>query len=218
MSNFDVAVFTTLTSDRIRMDAVRSRLVGWIGKELEALLCGKRFNRFRKLLLGSEGAGKTRLLKGVLHAASWASDGRVVPCYIDYSAPETARLPSAHLWDALPLIAKLVWPYYRMMYPNEDASALICRAAEARGYVMFLAVDEFQCVYGSRCPLGQGIVGEMSAIGGIEGRIHCIITGDSTILQELVFCSLGDELRAQYPNYCPALTLNNTKFGPAWIS
>ena len=155
--------------------------------------------------------GKTFLLKELLRLAPLLlpHKDKLIRGYIDYSIGQFQDvLPSTYINDLIcdskSSVDKKQW---------QDPIHFIEDRLEVLDKYIFLVVDEFQFAYTAQCKSnGRAIISEISAIGGTsKGRIHCIISGSSSVLRKLAFAKLEKKAEGDYPNYA-GLDLNSTKF------
>lgn len=206
------------------LDSSREQCLEEIADTLQALLNGElvQMNRFRRLLLGRKAVGKTRFLTAVLEAA-W-KEGHILPCFVDYVDPCTAVFPASAMLSAAPVPVRVVHAIYKLgimlgfVDPRHHHPVdVVNMALGSCGYHMLVVLDELQHVYSGSCLFGKQIIGQVSKLGGLDGRaVHCIISGSSSHLRMLATAKLSNELKSDYPHYT-GVDLNSTKFSPRWI-
>ena len=212
---------SVLSSKELFMDKSREVFVEYHKNIMRKMMDGSqaKSNRFRQLLLGRKGIGKTELMMALREAVEAAGD--IIFVYIDFSNPSTALAPFDHVFRVLPCDVQFEYfklrkadvahiPTFRYQWLNE--------ALHRRGRVVLIAVDEFHLVYGPACKIGAYIIEELHTIGGLDGRsIHCILSGSSHNVRKLAFCKIDDPTEASlYPNY-KRVDLNSTRYVPFQI-
>jgi hypothetical protein len=199
--------FLQQVQDGMYLDTTRREIVKYHYDKLCQLVDGRLVhkNRFRKLLLGQKGVGKTRLLKAIIKAALSHppfKDKLVAAhvSFVSFNLAETLSQTILRAINELPEVVKI--------------SELEKKLISANKFV-FLVVDEMQTLYGA--PFDQQkqhIIGELAEIGDSDhGRIHCVITGDSADLRRLCFGNLSQQQTHKYPNY-HAININSP---PAYV-
>jgi hypothetical protein len=202
------------------LDDSKKEFLKYNGDVLEKIKSGDfaSANRFRQLLIGRKGVGKTELMKLLAKAAKAAGD--VIVVYIEYSAPEQAFTPFDEAYRCLPVDVK---EEYERLCEDDRRNATVYKYGwlnealyNCKRTLLFL-VDEVPLVYGKVCTNGVSIISELHVIGGLDGRsIHCILSGSGKYVRKLAFCKLDDILKPQYPNYS-TVDLNSTRYVPRYI-
>ncbi len=170
----------------------------------------KNKNRFRELLLGVKAVGKTRMLKLVQDYAIRNYE-QIVSIYVSYDSYGNDLLTKV----------------YSKLHPNFDyhpdaidvdvAVELIEDLLRTQNVFLLFMIDEFQFVY-SKNHLGKLIVSQLMQLSNSNsGRIHCIVSGSSTMLRKLAFAKLSLLDAAQRYDSYELKDLNSTKFNPHWI-
>jgi hypothetical protein len=169
-------------------------------------------NRFRKLLISQQSDIK-EFLVSILQAAEKAAIGSkrwIIPCYIDCSLFRNKECISDKIASFLPWKLRIILPFYLIKYRWHTEIWVINTLLREYGFVLFLVVDRFECLYKSTYK-NQSIP-ELLHLGGFPGdAIHCIITGDGSVVSQLAFCEFSGPI-SDYPNYDPGLNLNRTKY------
>lgn len=217
MFYFSSVLFETIVASNIFLDTSRMNIVKQISKDLERMSNDiASGNRFRMLFLGEPNSNISLFLKEILHASNITSDGFIIPCYIDYAAPENKnKCPSDLVYEALPWNIKAWWMSYRYRFKNEYTMQVLNRMIHDCGYCVFVGVDNLHLVYGHGWPAGGDILGDLRVLGNLDGDgMHCILTGDATIMDKLAYGMLDEDVAKDYPNYSPVCNLNYTKYWP----
>ena len=177
---------------------------------------------FRRMLLGRKGVGKTFLLK-TLQVVAEAEFTRgpfarcVMPFYLDYLNCD--QLPTEVIWWKISKHPQFAGcgPSQTPGFPSWERVAELESFFIKNNIIAFIVVDELQEVYQEGCKNGKEIIGQLAQIGALgDTAMHCVLTGSSTHLRELVLAKLPQEYCSKFPNYC-SKDLNSTKFKPRWI-
>jgi hypothetical protein len=212
-----IELYTEAVKQLAFLDASRTAVVEETFKTLEGLkkwpVCYMG-DGFRILLLGRKGVGKTRFLTALQTAAVifWPD---LVTLYITYANASLAKLPSQ-------LITTRLGDDYQTWlatFEEDNMTPLeqINQFLKQKKTIVFVAIDEFQSVYGQSCLIGKQIVDEVMEIACLwDPTIHCMITGSSSSLRELAVGKLPESKRIDFPNNT-RIDLNSTKFQPRWI-
>jgi hypothetical protein len=204
--------FESRISGHLHLDNSRREFVQETADTMHMLMNNQlqRNNGHRRLLLAQKGVGKTTLMVEIVKAAQPIADTvhQLVCVSITYDEHTTARLPSTHIGDALGCV---------FAHDSNTVSSIEAELSRQNKYLL-LTVDEFQNVYDGAFALGgQQTIGQIRAIGGARGgRIHCIVSGNSSVLPQLCFGKLPDDKRSEYTNY-NGIDMNCTKYSTRWI-
>lgn len=213
---FDEELFESGVQCVVPLDYHRRRFVRDVAVTMTMMARpeGLKSNRFRKMLISTNKNEGTLLLASIMYAAAKAAvGGWVIPCYLDSTAP--GARPTDAIRKSLPLKLRLVLPLYRIKHRMKSEMWILNELLRDYGLVMFMVVDNFECMYKSG---SDHSIDELNELGGFPGNaIQCILGGDSSLIQELAFCELDPALMPLYPKYDPALDLNRTKYEMVWI-
>jgi len=150
----------------------------------------------------------------VVSASRVASNQTLLTVEVVYDDMRTAKLPSAHVFEGLPIHAKL---HHAFRFRNTGFHDINSTMKEL-GLHMLVAIDELDRVYGGGVSNGKLVVSDLYALGNLDGgAIHCILCGSSADLRALAFCKLSSEKIGTFPNYDASVDLNHDKFRPVWI-
>lgn len=220
MFYFNVTFFETIIASRVFLDVSRLNVVNQISRDLGRISTEMWMsNRFRMLLLGDPNANVSLFLREILTASSIASNGFIIPVYIDYANPTNKnKCPSDLVYHALPWHVQVWWMSYRYQFKREYDMQILNRMIRDCGYCVFIGVDNLDLVYGHGWTEGPSILDDLRVLGNLHGDgIHCILTGDSTILDKLAYGLLDYDAKIDYPNYDAICDLNCTKYWPVRI-
>lgn len=205
-------------ADEFVLDYSRRRFIQDAAASLADLVQGRLVNmdRYKRLLLGRKGVGKTTMLHRLLKVASTMLGRHGLICvYLDYSDAASAPMPLESVVAALPTAFRLFLQARLLMAPRYEHIAIVESFLHNRGITVFAVVDELQNVYRA-CKQGKRIIGQLSALGASKaGVLHWILSGSSAYLRQLVTARL-DFPSGDWPNYTK-LDLNETKFVPVTI-
>lgn len=202
---------TEHVSRELVMDDSRTKFVTVVAGELQKLHDGTlKSNRFRKLLLGRKNVGKTVLVKSLLNAC--ITD--FVCIYENLQTSGGRSLPFKRIWNELNKL-KLV-----DSVPDETSCEDLIEQLHKCGKNVFFVVDEFQLIFSNKFERTFSVdyTSEMCTLADSrDGRIHCIITGSSSVLRRLCFAKYTPkQANDPFPHYI-AIDMNSTKFQPYWI-
>lgn len=209
-----------LQNELVHLDSSRSAFVQDTANTLYALVNDRlRGASRRRLLLGRKGVGKTTLLSTLLQASCERLTSRHLLCvYVSYGAHGSAD----QLLTDLVLSSLREQAVPGLPQPEEAWSRVseLDQWLKRSGRYLFLVIDEFQFTFTGHCAAhGRDIIMQAMDIGESRlGRIHCVLSGSSSVLRRLCFSKGADELSAaDFPNYIRGLDLNSTKFNARWI-
>ena len=174
-------------------------------------------NRFRELLLGVKAVGKSVILTTIqeyVYYLASSSCQKIIALYICYDGAATQLLSTA--------ICQNIYKKFGIKINLESGTSIYDRisdldsALKAHQIFVVLLVDEFHFVYTAVESVGKPVISELFHIAGSnQGRIHCIVSGSSTILRRLAFVKYHGP-KEFYPSY-GSTDLNSTKLQPYWI-
>jgi hypothetical protein len=181
-------------------------------------------SRFRRLLMGRKGAGKTSLLTHIQDAAAQLGGPTLLCVYVSY---ESSRVPP------LQSIRKALLQQYRLRVPlRVDTVEVLVEWLEQQQRVLFLVLDELQIMFTpaytdqqqQSSELAKRSLAQVASIGSSQkARIHCILSGSSTWLRRLCFHKMHDggvptaANAVDFPHYVHSSDMNSTKYTAYWI-
>lgn len=200
------------------LDNSRRKFVEDAAASLADLVQGRLVDRdrYKRLLLGRKGVGKTTLLQRLLAVATTMLQRHGIICvYLDYSDAASAPTPLEAVVAGLPAAFQLFLRLRLSFAAPHRHIAIVESFLRSRGITVFAVVDELQNVY-RPCERGMAIIGQLSALGASKaGVLHWVLSGSSAYLRQLVTARVEYPSK-EWPNYTK-LDLNGTKFVPVTI-
>jgi hypothetical protein len=172
-------------------------------------------NRFRQVVLGAKGVGKTTLLSALQHAAVavYASRKLTVVCYtpgretpLDVICRECGLGVGGD-------------GELRVHGRDQERVATVDNALASQDQYVFLVIDEVKNLFLGSQPHGDVVLSELVYLGDSrKGRVHVVMTGSSSVTRKLCFAKLdlASSEAAAYKWYV-GLDMNCTKFQPVCI-
>jgi hypothetical protein len=196
----------------VYLDESRLRVVRDAACTLDLLVDGKLVdaNRFRRLLLGCKGVGKSTLLTQL---ASCARD-----CFSKRGLVTVVLKGSTCNDLPVDVIRRACGVRLRPAAPGGSRVDALDAALVAKRLFVFLLVDEVQQIF-ARHPAGSDAIAELTELGdSVAGRVHVIMTGSGSVTRRLCFGKLrmGSDEALQYRWYS-GCDMNSTKYNAVTV-
>lgn len=206
-------------SKRLCLDHSRSAFVYDTACTLYRLVVRKNLQdatRYRRLLLGRKGVGKTMLLTKLLDAAGQLLKSQGLICiYASFDDYEDCDILITEI------IARELKEKHNIDLPAQCTIDDLEEYLEVNNKAIFVVLDEIHLAYTNYSRnTGKEIIQQVLSIGSTRGgRIHCVLSGNSTVVRRLCFAkmSLDEALERGYVHYDLGLDVNSSKFSPLWI-
>jgi hypothetical protein len=210
--------FVDKLSTKLWLDSSRSAIVFDTACTLYRLVVSKNLRgatAYRRLILGRKGVGKSMLLENLCIVSDQILRSRgLITVYASLDDKENRDV----------LITDIIAREFKsrkLALPAACSINELEQFLEEHDKALFLVLDEIHLAYTSHSAVhGKDIIQQVLSIGSSRrGRIHCVLSGSSTVVRRLCFAKITSEEaeRGGYVNYIPGLDLNSTKFTPLWI-
>lgn len=168
-------------------------------------------NRYRQLLLGIKLSGKTIILNILNEYIKRKKNSKILTIFQNCKNIELTPLQNIkHILLNNNLIIN-----YESNIPNNMINQLEKFLIKKKKF-LFIIYDDFQYIY-TKEKFGIRFISEICCLAGSnKGRIHMIVSGNSSILRKLAVCELSNEEKIKYSSYT-SVELNSTKLQPYWI-
>jgi hypothetical protein len=201
-----------MRADLVYLDESRLRVVRDAACTLDLLVDGRLVgaNRFRRLVLGRKGVGKSTLLKQLARCARERFGKRELVT-VELKGSSCNDLP-------VDVICRACGVRLRQAAPGESRVDALDAALEAKRLFVFLLLDEVQHIF-ARHPAGGDAIAELTELGDSDaGRVHVIMTGSGSVARRLCFGKLrmGSDEALQYRWYS-GCDMNSTKYNAVTI-
>ena len=167
----------------------------------------KRGTAHRRLLLGRKGVGKTTLLNEAI-------------CLIEQHFPQVICIFESYGLSRFDRITDIISTQLGYSFNSADSHKRVVELEKEltrQGKYLVVIADEFQNCFRFEFDSVCNHIGDFFEFGEArDGRIHCIISGSSSVLRQLCFGKLPAHRAPQFPAY-RGFDFNSTKYQPVWI-